>query len=231
MRKYKKKSFKKKVYNNKRKTFKRRHHGMKPTRVIIRQPSAIPDFLDVKLKYIETGFKTTSTGYYTAIYSGNGAQGPQITGGFGTGHKPMSWNNWISLYGYYMVKASSIKIQFIPSSTTQVVVYPIVNSGTGPSTLGQALEFPRVKTCMCSGANGPTSLRNYMTTATMFGVKSLNNDDQPYCALTSAAPAQQWFWIVGFEDPDLATTTILTCKVEITYYLRFFGRINLVQST
>ena len=227
-----KKTYRKKKYNNKRKTFKRKgkRMGMKPSHVRIRGPSAVPDYVDVKLKYVEVGTKTATVVYNQAQYSGNSVFNPQNTGGYGSSHQPMGFDQWATLYGSYMVKASSIEVDFVPSGVAQSLLYPVVASGTAPSTLAAALEYPRVKTTMSSIASGRTRLKHYMTTAGVYGLKSLNNDDQPYCALVGANPALQWFWIFGFQDPDVTTSTIQSAKITITYYVRFFGRINLSQS-
>ena len=55
---------------------KKRH--MKPTHAIIRAPTAVPDYLDIKLRYIEVGSKTGGgVTMNQAIYSGNSLFSPR----------------------------------------------------------------------------------------------------------------------------------------------------------
>lgn len=213
-----------------RKLYRKRRRHMKPTHCLIKAPTAVPDYLDIKLRYVEVGSKTGGgLTMNQAIYSGNSLFSPQVSSGYGTSHQPIGFDQWTALYRNYFVKASAIKVSFCASATAAMAVVPCQSTSV-PSSIPGALEAARAKSLITTVANGRTNIKHYMTTASLYGLKNLNNDDSNYTAIFNADPSQNWYWTINYQDPAMSTNLVMNVRVEITYYVRFFNRINLATS-
>lgn len=225
------KFIKRKKNTNKRKFNRRvRKRGLKMSHVMVRGPTAVPDYIDIKLRYIEVGAKTAGgVTMSQAIYSGNSLFSPAVSGGYGTSHQPISFDQWSALYRTYFVKASAIKLSFVVSAPCAIAVLPC-QSVSVPSSIPATFEAARAKSMIASSTNGRTSLRHYMSTATIYGLRNLSNDDANYVAISSSDPSNNWYWTINYQDPDGSTNLHVDMKVEIIYYVRLFNRINLATS-
>lgn len=74
-------------------------------------------------------------------------------------------------------------------------------------------------------------VKQYMSTAKIRGVP---NDtiaiDDNFSSLTTTNPTEQWFWIVGAQNADQSTATVVNIRVDMVFYVRFFDRVIPPQS-
>lgn len=208
------------------------------------------DALIVKLKYNEPFFTFTepASGAVNSIndYQGNGLYDPD----YEISQQPSAMG--LSLYGKqyqnYVVLASSIKVTYVnntgltrqtgtygTSHPRECFVVPMtlpesasspINATTVPNVIfGQ----PYCKKIMLGPALTSKSvgyIKHYMTTRKLFG----GTDplvDRTYWGGVTSDPATKWFWYVGaIKNASVEDALSIDYKVEITYYVRFWNRIN-----
>lgn len=113
----------------------------------------------------------------------------------------------------------------VPSRQTSVITADI-------SSPVEEMPYVKYKTLSAYTAGAPrNSVRNYMSTAKIFGVNpvAVKSEDN-YGAAFTANPVDAWYWIVITQPSDEATAMTSTLLVEIVYYVELLSRKNLVQS-
>lgn len=209
----------------------------KATKVIIRQPSSLPDRLFVKLNYFDILTFSSNTGFNsTQVYRGNSLFDPDLTN---TGHQPLGFDQWANFYGSYVVHGSKISLEgqttegnASNSSSMTWTILPNLSSSSFASGSEQPAEEPYA-TSRSIGANNLTynKLKRYMTTRKMFGVPKVNSEGSDnYRALVSANPTNVWYWIIVAHSTDLAASVSQIARIKLTFYCEFFNRNRLAQS-
>lgn len=213
------------------KTYKKRSRKSrmnKSSMVRVRQVSGMPDLLITKLKY-RTKVAALSIPTDNKTFAINGLFDPDISG---TGHQPLAFDQFMSFYGRYEVKASKISAQILLNSNSQdpqfVAIYPSLLNAPFSTVSDTIMEQPYVKwKYVNQTANVDRAyIKNYIS------VKKLNGRStasESFIGNLATNPANTFYWqiLLHNEDGNNLTADI---NVVITYYCRFFHRINLAGS-
>ena len=235
---------------------KRKYTGAKRM-VMYKSPSGIPDRIFVKLKYADhVTFPTAGTnGCAVLNYKGNACDDP---GGTNDDHKALAFGEWGNLYNKYRVHGSKIVMTvsatrntaYAPSNTDTVHDYSVANfmyyvsvkpsnnsGGSNPLSINNQCIDPYVRYALVGFVNGGGSqktLKNYMSTKKILGVKSMDEDDE-LSAATSSDPSSLWYWVITATESDGSTqsgaTTHLQLLIKIDYYVELYSRKNLDMDT
>lgn len=201
----------------------------KPSTLRLKSASVVPDRMITKLKYHDDIIFTSGAVRTVNVFRGNSLFDPDQTN---VGHQPLGFDQWSSFYSKYRVYASKIVCKFVSQEETVplfIIVVPL-NDNTTPST-DAGFETAYAKTATMTGyqAKGEKTVTNYMATAKIKSIKSIEYSEQ-YSALISASPAQEWFWYVICGSVDRTATPDAMAEITITYYCELFDRINLAVS-
>lgn len=220
-RRYRRKYFKKSRRNN-------------PSTAISRTVD-FPDRIRTRLVYSERISLTNSAGsVQSAIFSGNGLWDPDVSG---VGHQPLAFDQWMTLYKNYRVRASKIQIELLTesaTSTTQncyVVLIP-QNSTTAitATQIDWVSELPYSKVRPFNIAK-PLTLSNYASVAKILGVqRSQVSTDDKYAGDATSNPTNTFGWGIYMQPADASATTTIYAKVRIIYYAEFYNRLIVAQS-
>lgn len=179
----------------------------------------------VKLKYFSQHALTSGTVTDYHVYAGNGMFDPDITS---TGGQPTGFDQWNAFFDRYVVIGSKIVVNFENTGATSPATFYIYPSrdNQDPIATGAVdpMELPnsRWKTAgtRTGGSMAFVRLKNYMTSAKMFGVsKSHVKDTDGYGATFSANPVANqglWYWVLG--TVAMSGTAGGWVSVAITYY-------------
>lgn len=93
-----------------------------------------------KLRYSEEISIDAVTSAQTYSFLANGLYDPNVTG---TGHQPMNYDTWQSVYDHYTVIGSKINVRWIPNVTTNALpgIMGIALTDDGTLTSGQSLQY------------------------------------------------------------------------------------------
>lgn len=216
-------NYRRRMAYRRRRTYRRR--AGKPSLTVVRSPQIAPDRYRCKLKYMSSHDFSTITGGTTWYqFRGNSCFDPYYTG---VGSQPVGFDQLSTLYNDYRVYASSCRVEFCATATSNVPVVCLINasdSATGIASLGllAATLNPYSRhtyTGASTGNRAVVALKNYMTTKRIFGEK--NAQDEDYKAVVTANPTNSWFWNIGTASSDGATSAALIGVVYITYYVEF----------
>lgn len=210
----------------------------KASSLVLKNPTAFPDRVYVKLKYADVYLLTFTSGVPVAqVMRGNSLLDPDRTG---TGHQPYAFDQWKTLYNQYRVHASSISIRALVDSTSSVnaysqwlSVYPAHNYTSPVTSTGYGAEIPYNKTRVFNiyQTSSNTAIKHYMSTAKIYGVdKQAVRDNDNFSAVYNANPVNEWDWIISASTIDLATTSTQYLFITVNYYTEFFDRFTLGQS-
>jgi len=200
-----------------------------PSTAVIRQPSACPDRLFVKLVFSERLTWTQTTGNVSAnVYKLNSLYDPDLTG---TGLQPYFFDQWASLYYNYRVKASKIEFTVMcgGNSHNNAIAFILPSDEStafGTTSQDLILEQPRCKfrsLKMGYPGVGQTKLTHYMDMERVSGFSKVQTAGTDFGALVSADPAQLGFWHIGTWCPD-GNTPNLNTITKITFYAEFYNR-------
>lgn len=209
----------------------------RPSTVIVRQPTGLPDKMFVKLRYLERYNQTHAAGIGAELYfRANSIYRPAGAGG---SRQPYGSDQWENFYGYYTVYGSRIKVTLLQTQNTNlpmdVAVVPSRQTSIITADISSPVEeMPYSKYRQVSAyTNGMRQnvISSYMSSAKMFGVNpvAVKSEDN-YGAAFGANPVDAWYWIVITQPSDEATAMTSTLLVQITYYVELLSRKNLAQS-
>lgn len=203
---------------------KKRRSSNKIHSVIIRGPSAFPDRVFVRLRYINS-YRLAFAGLNLATFSGNALSRPDISE---PSQLPRGLIEWMNIYDLVKCHKSNISVQALNAdvfSPCDVAVLP--HGEVAPVILDteDAREQPYCKSKRCGSRNGGgavVSVRNSMKTKTLYGTKFINDT---YAGTLTAPPSQQWFWAVYLQHltDDVGEVT-MDISVTVTYFVEFYNR-------
>lgn len=186
----------------------------------------IPDAMFAVLKYSQS-FAPSSSGAVNQQFRGNSLFDPDLTG---TGHQPLFFDQYATLYRRYMVYSCAITATISNQDTVpiHVALIPTSESSVSLTTAGVTSEKPYVRWVQV-GPNSGTSSRtvsNRMSTRKMRGGAQM---DDSFGATTSENPSRQWFWNL-VTNPQFSGTYNCQINVILTYRCRFYSRVSVLQS-
>lgn len=209
---------------------KRRNPRYRITTYTSKLPTGLPDNYNVKLKYTEFHFLTTSV-QSDIYFRGNSIYDPYAGVG---GLQPLGYDQWEIFYGKYLVNASKISLQIMNNATTGAtgnIVLNLCPSDTNVSrTYSEWNGYPYNKskfiTPVSSGQNG-IYMSNYMTTRKILGDKTMDDVHEAYFGFN---PGKEWYWTLAATNISGGSIS-LDVKVTITYYVTLKRRQEILTSS
>lgn len=179
-----------------------------------------PNSIITKLRYSEVTSINSTTGSLAKYnFSSNNVYDPNVTG---TGHQPLYYDTYASIYDQYVVIGSKIHVTFMPKSTTLNAIVGITGDDEGSTTT--TFDTLCESNNTVSGVCGPVGSEQTMMTMTfepqeMFGVDA-KSDGASQTAVGSS-PSEQWYWQVFSIPQDGISTLAMDIKVLIEYTVKF----------
>lgn len=218
---------KKRTYTKKKKYSKRKNFTKASRKTIKGLGTIVPDRMFMKMKYVmDLDFTPSISSSGDAwVFHGNGVYDPDNTG---VGTTVMGYPKMITLFNFNRVHASKITVNMVAVSGShipmQIAVVPINDSPVSISSTNQAAMRPYARSAITVGYGGPyTTIRDYMSTKKIFGLKTI---DQTIAAPTNSLPAVLWYWYISGTTLTGGNIAGTYGRVEITYYVEWFDRID-----
>jgi hypothetical protein len=218
-------------------------NGNHTTAVIYRQPTWLPDRLQIPLKW------TVSLTF--SITSGVGAQAALVAnsitdpGGSSSASQPYGYDILIATYGFYRVMAASLRTEWCLDQSGSATglnniwrqtVWPSLVNTSYVSDVPGATQQPYAKTAICATGNTTGSqgfapqLNSYMSTAKIFGERPLTiQTDVSWGATLGSDPVQPWFFNImcTAQNSAAALTTAIACNITMIQYTELSRRVPL----
>jgi hypothetical protein len=144
------------------------------------------------------------------------------------GGQPTGFTQWSSVYGFYRVIQTWVRVTFMANGTTSgvmaVALFPSLQAGLpSPYDATDLFGIPRSKSSCVGFGNGVGKYSLNMTHSTeeIMGVYPL---DQDYCGSSSTNPLRNWYYNFAVARTDGGTGGSITCHVQLEYEAIFFGR-------
>ncbi len=203
----------------------RRGRGMKMTRWSLpRRTQVIPDKVYVKLAYTTLLHRLPAAASDEYVFRGNSGFDTDVTAG--SNQQPLGFDQYSAFFGEQRVYSSSIKLQVVnnvSSSGMHMSIIPTPQSG-GSGSFITSVQQPYVKFRFAgaSQAQSKIHLKNYMTTAKLWGRPVKNEDD--FASLVTQNPINEWFWVIETNSSDQAAALDYDMLVKVVYYIEFSKR-------
>lgn len=209
----------------------RRYRGkrQKSNMLINRGPSVVPDRYRTKLVYtLKT--QANSSNLVQTVVRGNSVFDPEWAVG---GNQPTGFDQLSTLYGRYIVHGCQIKVRAVNlgAGVGKIVVFP--TTATSINNIREAIQAPYSKTRMLAptgSGQSMTYISSYSSTKSIRGITGPLVDDELE-ALTTANPPKEWYWIVAGSHFDEASIIDQDWEITVVYYVDFFKRLKLSNST
>ncbi len=207
----------------------RRRRGARITFLRLRRPSVLPDTTFMKFKYyFEDTLADAVVGTATTSVRLNSPFEPIF------GENPvLGWNQWEAFYDRYRCFGSSIKITFVNLSGANVAVrctlWPFTEN-TFPAPLNNIVAQPYSRSRYIQGdlsGGAIKTIKHFMTVRKLQGRTSIDRD---FTALTSANPAELFFWNIMC-DAQIGTNLNVRTNIEMTFYCQMYKRLILPVQT
>lgn len=225
----------KKRYSRSAKRSKYNKRYSKPSIETLHRGTLVPDRYFCRLRYSQTVDYRPTVASPTArqVFRANSLYDPDQSG---IGGQPLGFDQLMSLYTYYRVYASSIKVQIMSLSTAssdfiKFSLYPTnISSLDNPTDI--ASEQPYSKNIFNSTANaGMNWLSNFMTTKRFLGLKDITQIDA-LAGTSGTNPSTQWYWVLDYGTVGgVNNINPGYFNVNITFYVEFYGRVDLTASS
>lgn len=195
-----------------------------------RQGSTLPKFgfpamLETRLRYVENVTIYSASGALGSyIFSCNGLYDPNITT---TGHQPMYFDQLCAIYDHYTVTSSKIKIIIGPQATVlQAGGFFVLTVDDDASAFTNLREMQEQSSAtnkyIPEAFNSTTELSKTWTAASYFTKdKMATLADTDLQGTAAANPAEQSYYMLGFQSVSGAASTSVTCIVEIEFVATF----------
>lgn len=202
----------------------------KATIVSNRFGSGMPDAFNVKLKY-HTGLALQSTALQeiTAFYRGNVPWDPDTRIG---DTSALEYDRFAAIYRYCRCYASKIRIKALTFNNSSAIIAVCPVTSEQPLSFNLMMADKRAKSTqfMTPAGMTRTGLSSYCTTKAIFGLKNrINDNDHEYDFnnATTNIPSYNWFWYIIASTPEgLSGALNVPMEIQITYYCRFFEKIQ-----
>lgn len=203
--------------------------------------SWIPDRMRIPLKWTVDLVMSITSGVGTqASFIANSVFDP---GGSSASTHPYGWDVFSLMYSRYRVYASAIEVesQVGPSGSVaqanlpyQVIIWPGKVTTSFVSDPDGARQQPYGKDIMVGNSNAQTTdkyLRNYMSTAKIFGVdqRAVQDDDLYGGTILSSNPGNAWYWNLMCGGFPTGTNSLLM-RVTMIQYAELYSRVSLAST-
>lgn len=202
----------------------------RPSSVVIRQPSGVPDRIYVRLVYTELLQWTQTLGALADnVYRASSCFDPNLTG---TGGQPYFFDQWAAMYNAYRVYGATIDVEWTANgggaqnNLSTGITWS--SSSTAFSTTSQDLVADQPYTkykAMRMGATGVGQVRykSFMSAQKIHGLTSKEFADDDYSGAVTGNPLSNFYAHVWCYTPD-GNTVSSACRVKLTQYVCFLDR-------
>ena len=179
-----------------------------------------PNSIITKLRYVENLTISGSAGAVGyKIFAANGLYDPNISD---TGHQPMYYDNYTSIYDQYVVLGSKITVHIMNSGTVDVLMFGIV--GDDDSTISTNTDTLMEQNNSVYTLSGTVNSEPKVLTMTFeplrdFGVDA--KDDGASSTGIGANPAEMWCYGVWAAAANGSSSIACNFIVEIEYTAKF----------
>lgn len=209
-----------------KKTKKRRKRRFRPVNIGVKR-SPLPRQFKTTLRYVDQIVLNPTTGVNaTYVFSANGLQDPNITGG---GHGLRGWTQLIPLFEHATCIGSRILVQACNRDTTypQMVGVSLRAKPDVETSLNDYVEQSNVSYKMLPISGGPKDSVTYNFNSKFLGLKPM---DDVLRSTASANPTEQaYFHLFGASIPGIDSAEI-DCLVTIEYIVVFTEPKDVAQS-
>lgn len=187
--------------------------------------NVFPQRVKVKMNYIACPVITATTGStYVYCFRGNGVYDPDQTM---AGAQPSCYDDLSSIYGFYTVLSSSLKVTAInvTDEPALVCIFPYTASND-TTNIEECSLMPRAKmvTIASQVGGGKAYLKSFERTSKIYTGTAMTDLD--FMAASNTNPSRQWFWVIKVRSQDATNTATVNLTVKLTYYVVWSGRLN-----
>lgn len=205
-----------------------RRRTNRPYTKVLRQPA--PDKLFTKLKYSEAiQYNLSTSGVLYDYVFQSSIYDPDFTA---TGHQPLWRDQYAAMYNNYRVNGIAYKIFWKNTNINQMVIGLIQHSTvtTSDTDVNTLIERGTTRKFMLDSLNGRTNMtKGYLSVAKSYGMsRDQFNSDDGFDAAIGANPTKMAY--LHLYTLMRHTSAIVQAQIELTYYVEFFNRINVVGS-
>lgn len=195
-------------------------------------PSGINPNRKAYLRYCEqVNMTSTSGGLQTWVFSANGVYDPNISG---SGHQPMGYDTWATLFNHYVVRGSKINVQVTSNGTVPNPAYfglYLTDDSSAPYT--SYSEFIEAKRGMYKllpqDSNRAIYLSNKFSAKRFFNVTDIKDNLDRLGSDVTANPSEQAYFMLWVQTTN-ATTQAVNAVVTIDYIVEYSEPKDLSQS-
>jgi len=152
------------------------------------------------------------------------------------GHQPYGWDQMAALYRYYKVVGCVMRFTTMNSQSTNAILFvrqvPVNENATMEAThVNFVAERPGThNVCHQPGGGRPESLTLRINIPQQLGIspEQFRADVSQYSAAVTAAPSRYAYVQVGCAGA--ATTSFLSCLVELEYTVQYWQRVTQASS-
>lgn len=222
-----KRKYKKRTYRKKKKAYRSRK-ALTSNYV----PSGMPTTRVAKLRYVEhISLQSVLGNIATYVFSANDLFDPNHTG---TGHQPMGFDQWATLFNHYTVLGSrcTAKVGFKANNVSASMVGIYITDGKiSPYTdSDQFQEARKGQTRMLSsGQSFPVKLAQNYSAKRFHNVTDVNDNISRLGAAVSTSPVEEAYFNLWVQTKDGATKNF-SLTVEIDYIVTFSEPKDMTQS-
>lgn len=223
----------KKSYSGRRyRPYKRRSYGSTANRPVVLSRgftrrsgiTGFPSVVRTKLRYVENIALSSVLGAVSSFaMRANSLYDPNQTG---TGHQPMDFDNYASIYGRYVVRGCKIKVTFAPVSEVAATscwqIGIIGQKGTGVNADPQMnAEQGHQISAIQNGRTGGQSKTVLYLDFTPEKCLGITYKDTDAGALVSTNPDQVYNFVLWGADLQSTGTTNLVATIEMLFDVEF----------
>lgn len=186
-----------------------------------------PKMLQAKLKYVDYATLSSSAAQNAIwVFSCNGMFKPNTSA---SGHQPMYFDQYMTMYDHYTVLSSFIRVTFIPNTQELMCTVTVDDDSSPAGTAGTVLAERSPSTnLVINSQSSPVSITKSWDGKKMFGGDLLDNDNLQ--GTSAANPSEISSFIVSLNSPTAAAITATEIYVEIWYTAQFDELISIGQS-
>ncbi len=147
----------------------------------------------------------------------------------GTGHQPLSNDQWAAFYGRYRVDATKVTITATTTSTHGSVISMIANNSTSSLTDSYVvMESPGRVSAVCNAGSPSVKISKIFNLADVNGVtREVYRTDDRYQAQFGSSPTETIILHVGAFETLLGASVDITYSTDFIFYVTLFDPLQL----